>query len=362
MSVILIPTLNPDEKLIDYVVDLKINGFKNVLIINDGSEDYANAIFETISNLQDDNFEVTVFKHAANLGKGRALKNGINYYLNNLKGKYKGSQGLITVDSDGQHRVEDVIRIDKQISNSNQSSMILGCRDFDNPNVPFKSKFGNKLTKFIFKLFFGRNVSDTQTGLRGMSNEILKYFIGLDGERFEYETNVLIECVNRNISIDEIMIETVYENDNQGTHFNPVTDSIKIYRLLLARFLRYIVASCSSSLIDLLLFASLCRWIPSSNSARIYIATIVARVISSIYNYEINKSVVFKSKQKGIRTAIQYFSLCIVVMLISGFCVDQLYDIVGNYEFVIKCFVDTILFFCNYLIQQNLIFKNKRKE
>ncbi len=358
MSVVLIPTLNPEVKLLDYINELKNSGFKNVIIVNDGSEQNTQYIFDEILKLEDRQFEVTILNHVVNLGKGRALKNGINYYLAHLKDKYQGCCGLITVDSDGQHLIKDVQQLKQRLEKIYLGGgIILGCRDFCQENVPFKSRYGNNITKVVFRLFFGRNISDTQTGLRAFSNKSLFQLIDLYGERFEYETNVLIACVDQGIPIEELTIETIYENGNKSTHFNPIKDSIKIYRLLLARFLRYIVASFSASIVDLMIFVLLCSSISEENTLRIYIATIGARVISSIYNYIINKNVVFQYKKESFRTATQYFILCILVMFVSGFCVNSLYRILGHFELLIKCIVDGILFCCNYFIQQKIIFR-----
>ncbi len=359
MNVVLIPTLNPDRRLVDYIVDLRKNGLSKILVVNDGSDAYAEEIFEKLRGLNEEQFDITILEHAKNLGKGRALKDGINYYLIHLKDKYLGSHGLITVDSDGQHLVKDVLNIDKQLQTIREGGIILGCRNFNKENVPFKSRFGNKITKFVFKMFFGKSITDTQTGLRAFSNNVLIQLIDLYGERFEYETNVLIECSNLDIPIDEISIETIYENQNKSTHFNPIVDSIKIYSLLLSQFLKYILASATSSIIDLLLFVLLCNIIPQNNGLRIYLATIGARLVSSIYNYEVNKNIVFNYKKESYRTTIEYYVLCLIIMITSGFSVNALYSFFGQHEFLIKCIVDTILFCCNYFIQQKIIFKTK---
>ncbi len=362
MSVILMPTLNPNEKILQYISELKNKGFKSLIIVNDGSDEYVEDILRKVLELKDEQFDIIILRHAVNLGKGRAIKNGINFYLTHLNDRYKGCHGLITVDSDGQHLVKDVLKIDELIEHKHWVGVILGCRDFNQKNVPFKSKYGNKITKIVFRVLYGTCISDTQTGLRGFSNETLYKLINLYGERFEYETNVLIECIDKKIPIKETVIQTVYEDDNHGTHFNPVIDSIKIYYLLLARFLRYILSSFSASLLDLFFFTIICRVVPLEIGTRIYIATFGARVVSSVYNYLVNKNIVFRYKKESVRTAIQYFLLCIIIMLISGFWVNSLYSILGGYELIIKCIVDTVLFLCNYFIQQKFIFRYGGRE
>ena len=225
---ILIPSLNPPESFLGYVEELIENGFDTIIVVDDGSDKKHRSIFEEISLHK----ECTVIRHAVNLGKGRGLKTGFNYYLNAITNK----KGLITVDSDGQHLARDVVKMNNLMIASGGYSLFLGCRDFDSKNVPFKSRFGNKLTTWVFRLLYGCRISDTQTGLRGFTNDILPTFMTLAGERFEYETNMLIAAVHNKIRIGEIPIETVYIDGNSETHFHAVWDSLKIYKFPYSKF------------------------------------------------------------------------------------------------------------------------------
>lgn len=360
-TVILIPTLNPDKRLVSYVQDLIAAGFNKLLIIDDGSNEETKSIFSQLLSLKQDDIDITVLVHAINLGKGRALKDGTNYYLANLNNQYADCEGLITVDSDGQHHIDDVIRTNDALANAKEKKLVLGCRNFNLDFVPFKSRFGNKLTRIIFHFCFGKDILDTQTGLRGFSNAVLPDLLELYGERFEYETNVLIECVKKDVVIEQITIQTIYENENEGTHFDPIRDSFKIYRLILNRFFVYVMASLSSFLIDCLLFWLLCECLPFADTPRIYAATIGARIVSSLYNYTINKNVVFKTKEKSKRTFALYYILCLLTMVVSGASVSLIYAVVQRGELLIKCIVDTILFLCNYHVQQRFIFVERNK-
>lgn len=359
---ILIPTLNPDKELPQYIKNILDSGFQHVIVVNDGSGRECDDIFESIMamNAQEMDGKIVIFPHAVNLGKGRALKNGINYYLSHLDDKYAECCGIITVDSDGQHLVEDVIKVSDILETESKRIVVLGSRDFTLKNVPLKSRFGNRLTCGIFGLLFGKKLGDTQTGLRAFSNDVLGDVIQLQGERFEYETNVLIECVKRKISIQEVVINTVYSDNNSGTHFRPLVDSFKIYRLIFKKFLGYILASLSSFLVDCTLFGILCRILQFSASANIWIATIGARCVSAVFNYLVNKCIVFEYKQKGISAPIQYALLCVFIMFLSGTGVNLLYEIWGGNEVVIKCMVDAILFCVSYFVQDRLIFVEGR--
>lgn len=217
--VVLIPSYNPSEILIDYVKKLKQNGFNNILVVNDGSND--SKIFDTISKF---NF-CTVLTHTMNLGKGAALKTGFRYYNRYLSSKFKG---IITVDDDEQHSIEDCKKL---IDFFDKDSLIIGVRNFNLKTVPFRSKLGNKFTSFMFKLVYKKKISDTQTGLRLYPNIVLEQIDYLDGYKFDYETNVLIYCIRKNINIIEIGIDTIYIDNNKKSRYKTFEDSKKIAKI-----------------------------------------------------------------------------------------------------------------------------------
>lgn len=232
--IIMIPALNPPNEFIYYIEELLKNNLENIIVINDGSDEKLNSIFKTIEKKG-----VIVINHKNNLGKGRAIKDGLKYVEENM---YDNYFGVITVDSDGQHLVKDVINVAETLK-ENQEALILGVRDFNTKNVPPKSKFGNKITSKCFKFLYGAKISDTQTGLRGIPKELYQQFINSRGERFEYETNMLIDCILKKTKIIEEPIETIYLNNNKETHFRPIRDSISIYWGLLNSFIKYSLVS-----------------------------------------------------------------------------------------------------------------------
>lgn len=347
--VIVIPSLNPDVKLITYVEELKAKGFEDIIVVDDGSCDECKKIFTTLN----EQFGCKVIVHAVNMGKGRALKNAFNFYLNN----YSDKEGVVTVDSDGQHVVSDVISVCNEL-HKYQQSLILGVRDFNSEVVPFKSRFGNKMTIIVMKVLIGGHISDTQTGLRGIPNSLIKKYLTLYGERFEYETIMLIESINQQIPVKEVKITTVYIDNNSETHFNPIKDSIAIYKLIFASFLKYVVASLSSFLIDYGLFIVILGALSkSSDEKRILIATIVARIVSSLYNFVINRNAVFRSKNNINISMAKYYVLCICQMMCSAYMVLIGVKFCGGHESVIKLIIDSGLFIISYQIQRKWIFR-----
>lgn len=342
---VIIPTLNPNTKILDEFLDKLTKEFDNVLVYDDGCREEYKDYFKKIEKKG-----ITVLHHYINLGKGRAMKDAFNYLLN----EYPNLKGVVTADSDGQHSVKDIKRCAKEVL-KHQDSLILGCRNFDAKNVPRRNKFGNKTTRNVLKLFVGIKVTDTQTGLRGLPKEVMMKFMTTQGDRFEYETNQLIDTISKNVPIKEIEIETIYVNGNTESHFNPIKDSIAIYKL----FIKYIFASISSFVVDIALFGLIAKVIPGAWS--ILVATILARVVSSIYNYLVNANMVFKNKNKT--SFIKYVILCIIQMFVSGISTTYLAKAFKKTSVIlIKLVVDLVIFVANFIIQREFIFIGKENE
>lgn len=346
---LIIPAYEPDERLVTLVQQLSEFYPDNIIVVNDGSGQQYDIYYNEVQQCR-----CIVLKHHKNLGKGRALKNAFNYCLNH----FPDMAGCITVDSDGQHCLKDILRIREALI-QNPEKLILGARDFSGNNIPLKSKIGNRLTIKVCKFLCGMELRDTQTGLRGIPKSFMAELLDTKGERFEFEMQMLLESQNR-YPIYEITIETLYDSvESHQTHFDPIRDSIRIYSILGASFLRFVISALSSSILDLLLFSILCTFLKSKiGISYIAVATVGARILSSIYNFLINHRLVFKSSEKYNRTILKYFTLAICQMAASALFVTIFCMVLkGINEFLVKVIVDTILFFISYQIQHNIIFK-----
>ncbi len=349
---VILPSLNPDEKLINTVNALLDKGFHDIIVVNDGSDEAHLTPFETISS----NDSCTLLVHEINRGKGRALKTAMQYILANRP----DSPGVITIDGDGQHHVDDILAC-AQAMLDRENEVILGVRDFSEPDVPFKSRFGNNMTKTVFRLFCGIRISDTQTGLRAIPAQYLKAMTEFSGERFEYETNMLLEMKANNIPFSEVGIKTIYLDENASTHFHPIRDSFKIYKVIL----KFGISSAVSSIIELLAFTlvnMILDLMPLELKIElsILISSVISRVISSLCNYKMNRALVFNT---GCKSSFgRYVTLCAAQLLISASLVSLLTYLFTAKTFgqtVLKAVVDTTLFFISYRIQKNWVFKTK---
>lgn len=344
---VIIPAYEPDEKLTGLLEQLREAQIENILIIDDGSGTKCVDIFRTAK----EKYGCEVLVHAVNLGKGRALKTAFNYCIQ----KFGDMPGAVTADSDGQHSAECIIRCMKALWEQPEQ-LILGCRDFNEENVPFRSRFGNKCTCQMFRYLVGVRISDTQTGLRAIPLSYMKTLMNVKGERFEYETNMLMEAKKEGVKIAEVPIQTIYIEENKTSHFHVIKDSARIYLI----FAKFLFSSLSSSVLDLLLFSLFCYLLKGDSWGSVtYItaATILARVASAVYNYFLNYKVVFKSRSTVRRTGIKYFLLALVQMACSALLVNVLYSVFGGWEVLVKIPVDVLLFFASFVIQRELVYK-----
>lgn len=350
---VIIPAYEPDDKLLRLLKELEQAEISHVVVVDDGSGKRYKTLFEQAEQIGN----CTVLYHAVNLGKGRALKTAFNYCLRELE----WMPGCVTADSDGQHTPSDIIACMRTLW-ENPNALILGCRNFNAPEVPVRSAFGNKLTRQVFRFLLGISVSDTQTGLRAVPAFFMEELMEVKGERFEYETNMLIETKNRNIPVKEVPVDTVYIEDNRTSHFNPIKDSVRIYMV----FGKFLFSSLLSSVLDLLLFHMFCTMLRPLGGTMwpvsyIVAATVLARVVSAVYNFLVNYRIVFKSRERMAVTAGKYFLLAVCQMLCSAFLVNLLYSLVGGTEVFVKMPVDIFLFFISFVIQRELVYRKKGK-
>lgn len=344
-----LPTYNPKEKIFGVVDGLISAGFEHIVIIDDGSRPECSAIFTRLTEIP----QCTVLRHGVNRGKGRGLKTGFSYVLEH----YPDCSGVVTTDDDGQHTPEDIRRCAEEMERTGRP--VLGARDFSGADIPPKSRFGNNATRFVFRFLCGIRITDTQTGLRALPRECLPDLVKLSGERFEYETNMLLEMKRLGWTFDEIRIQTIYDDNNRGTHFNPLTDSLRIYGMIF----RFMLSSLACSLIDIGLFTAINLLTQplfgENETLRIFTATAGARVVSSLVNFLVNRSRVFRSGGSVKRSMARYYILCVGQLAASALCVrgvSYLFGASAGWQSVIKIVTDTALFFLSFGIQRDWVY------
>ena len=350
---LIIPAYKPDEKLLTTLNDAKNAGFNDILVVDDGSGSEFEEIFKSVTELS----FCTLLRHPKNKGKGAALRTAFTYFLENRK----EGLGVITADADGQHLTKDILSVAEKMIETNH--IVLGCRDFTAPQVPPRSKFGNRCTIGVFRLFFGMKISDTQTGLRAFPTSVLPDLIAIEGDRYEFETNMLFFMSRNSTPFEEVVIDTVYIDDNSSSHFRVIRDSLRIYGLII----KYLFSSVGAMLIDNLAFFLL-KQFPFITIAAIpqtFPAAFLARVISSLVNYYVNAKVVFADVANK-KTLAKYYILAAVQIAVSAavvFLLEKLLFVnLAIISTVIKMIVDTLLFFISFRIQHKWVFNSRKEE
>ena len=339
----LIPVYNPTEALVPLVRGLAEANFKAVIVVNDGSATEYDRYFNEIRTID----KVCVLRHAVNLGKGAALKTGMNHAYCN----FEDLLGVVAVDADGQHLVEDAVRV-ADVLRRNPESLVMGARAFDG-TVPLRSRLGNALTASIFRILAGKKLSDTQSGLRGIPKSMFPVLLKLSTNGYEFELDMLLACKYTNRQIVEEPIQTVYLEGNKSSHFNPLIDSMRIYFVLL----RFTLAGLLSAAIDYAVFI-----LVFNLSGSIFASQASARFVSMGFNYAAVKKAVFYSGQSATDTLPKYLALVCVSGFVSYLLIKGLVMFTPLPVIAAKLLAEPAVFLANFAIQRDFIFINQKND
>ena len=358
---VVLPSLDPDEKLHLVIDGLLEYGFSHIILVNDGSKPENLHYFEEEASAHPD--VITLLHHEVNKGKGAALKNAFNWFLQN---RPEGI-GVVTVDGDNQHHPADTLACTEHMLET--GNLTLGCRDFNQADVPARSSFGNKTTSAIFKIFVGMTISDTQTGLRAIPRDDLEYIATIAGDRFEYETNMLLAMKQQGIPFDEVKIRTVYIEENKSSHFRIIHDSWRIYKLILAHFFRYTLSSLASAVVDTVAYSLLSSLLKGvlKGLALTGAAGVGARIISSLLNFYMNKRLVFQSSVSTGKAMLRYYMLAVPQMAAQVLLTQGVYTLFGipdsatGLHTLVYVIVMSVLYVASFMIQQRWVFAVEKK-
>lgn len=227
---VVIPAFRPMKSFPSYINHLLQNDVPQIIVVNDGSEKEYDEIFSEIGTLKG----CTVVTHELNSGKGAALKTGFTYFLEH----FSYLDGVVTADADGQHSIKDVLAVGKHLDTL-EEGFVLGSRVFKKKHMPLRSWIGNRFTSLVFKIFFGKFIRDTQTGLRGITKKELEWVSQLNGDHFDYEMNMLINMVRKNKRIIRVDIAALYEQEHTS-HFETYKDAKLVARAILNHYFKII--------------------------------------------------------------------------------------------------------------------------
>lgn len=213
---ILIPAYNESAEIGKLTKTLKSMGLSPT-VVDDGSND------ETAEEAKAGG--ATVIRHKKNLGKGAAIKTGINHILG------EDYDAVLIMDGDAQHSADDVQKF-IDLANKHQNAIIIGNRMGDTRNMPLNRKLANMFMSFIVSLICGQKIPDSQCGFRLIRKELLKY-IKVESDRFEVESEILIKASRSGVKILSVPIKTLY--GKEFSQINPFWDTFRFLIFLLRR-------------------------------------------------------------------------------------------------------------------------------
>lgn len=334
---IVIPAFQPQERLVGLVDELLQTPAAFIVIVNDGSDPDHDPIFEELAQRE----RVEVLRHAVNLGKGQALKTAFNHVLL----RHPECPGVVTVDADGQHLPSDVDQLLRRFAKA-PLVFLLGVRQFTG-RVPLRSRFGNTVTRQVFRFFVGRRVVDTQSGLRAIPRALLLSLLRIKATGYDFELEMLITVCESGLPMEEVPIETVYEEHNPTSHFNPLLDSLRIYFV----FLRFISLSLSCFVLDTLIY-SLVYYLTGG----ILGSLIAGRAVSGTYQFLGSKLLVFRSSGRLASEALKYLALLLLLMLGNYLAITVMVDYLGMNPYLSKVLSEAFFFLTSFTVQKTLVF------
>jgi putative flippase GtrA len=339
--VIVIPAYQPSRGLPHLVRELaESDAFTGILVVNDGSCPECSPIFDELRRIP----HVEVLDHVVNLGKGAALKTGLNF----AACKFPASIGIVTADADGQHTVPDIIATAEGLA-ANPRALVLGVRQFDG-EVPLRSKFGNAVTRSIMRAVTGQNLDDTQTGLRGIPMNFVPQLLRTKATGYDFELDMLVQCKYSSRRIAQVPISTVYIDRNRSSHFNPLLDSMRIYFV----FVRFAAVSLVTAGIDNLIFLVALRF-----SANLLVCMAAGRLAACTFNYLANKRGVFHSKAQNVVALPKYWLSVFVAGALSYIVIRGLVTYTSMQVVPAKVLTESVMFVLSFIIQRDFVFSQR---
>jgi glycosyltransferase involved in cell wall biosynthesis len=335
--VVVIPAYQPDAKLEELVLSLTTSLFEAIIIVDDGSGSAYERIFQNVGK----SARVHVLRHNINLGKGAALKTGVHY----VQANFPDAAGVLFADADGQHCADDIVAVARRFT-SIPKCIVLGKREFHRRN-PWKSRIGNRITRFLVHWLSGLRLSDTQTGLRAVPSFFFPTLLSIPLNGYDFELGVLIAAKHHQLGIVEQPIKTIYEPGNPSSHFNAVFDSLKILSVVL----RFTAVSFITAILDILIFAVALRM-----GSPLLAAQVLARTAAYSLNYPLARKAVFLvGPAKGQLLASYVAVVCVFAAMSYSLIIFLMLR--GFSDVVAKIAAEGTLFLFSFASQRELVFK-----
>lgn len=339
---LILPAYNPGE-VVQHVVKQAHSYADRIVVVDDGcSPSQRELLHQCVGG------KVEVLSHDANLGKGFALHTGIKRCLEFMQ----DGDCILTMDSDGQHNPDDIRKF-KALAGNDDVHLVVGER-LDTGAVPLKSRIGHQVATALFRMQFGTQIKDTQTGMRLLSKRFAEMVVeSIRPGRFEFEMDMLVLAARHLQHIHSVEINTIYFDGNKGTKFRPVLDSYRV----LSVFVKYGTVSIASFLVDYLLFVAL-----SYLAGVPYLAAnAMARTVSAIVNFTGHKTLSFRSRGQVLRKSGKYVLAVIHTLLLASVLLHIAVEYLGVVQYLAKPLADILVFVINFYVMNRLVFVNRRE-
>jgi len=208
-----IPVYNNKDTLTAVAMECR-SLIPQVVVVDDGSTD---ADVEELLSSSD----ITVLRHARNRGKGEAIRTALWYV------KDQGGRFMITIDADGQHHPRDIEKFIPLLE-EDDTSIVVGCRNFDEGSIPRKSRVGREIGNLWLRIETGVSIEDSQSGFRAYPVEYLSQ-LKLAGSHFDFEVEVLARAVWAGLKLKSVPVGVWYpEPGLRVSSFRPFVDNFRI--------------------------------------------------------------------------------------------------------------------------------------
>ncbi|MDO4805379.1 MAG: glycosyltransferase [Lachnospiraceae bacterium] len=347
--VILIPAYDPPDNLIQYIEDLMEAGYEDIIVVDDGSREDKQYIFDT---LEDGGCHI--LHHEKNRGKGVAVRTGLFYYT----GKYSGAKdGVITVNSDGNDRIEDIDLVGEILHRQKMEGtghLVVGERDFDSPYISPVNVRANRFMAMVFRWIFGVKLRDVMCGFRGIPDICVTKCLEFPEKTYAYDLAELIGFAKD--GYEKVPVTIPAPNPEAERHFRALKHTFLINVVLWRKLVFFGATSIIAAIVDIFLFWYLTTFVLKNVRYPIIVGTVLARIVSSSLNYYLSRKLVFKTNESKRKSFSQFFTLAAVQCCISAMSVHFLEMLIGGAAVPIKIVIDLLLFFVAYKIQDKFIF------
>ena len=220
MTLIILPAYNEELQISKVIDALREHGFSRVVVINDGSTDNTELVATKCG--------AKVLNHAINQGLGAALSTGLESARKN------NFDHVITVDSDGQHLIEDVIKIKNELVKG-KYDVVIGSRLADMKAKHKARYYLNVLSDILTSILSGFYVQDTQSGLRGFNKKAINT-LKLNSKGYEVSSEIIIKAVKAGLKIKTVPIQAIY-TDYSLKKGQQIGNALRVFRKLLLQLL-----------------------------------------------------------------------------------------------------------------------------